>query len=136
LCRWIVYSLATTSAIADRVFFPVAAFFGWVLGLSLAIATVWVQVVSILVRLPLGGWMVVKIPYSSMAIDREREVTTSSGGSQVVARESLGLQTAGAVLCAKQKILATSASGCPAVNGLKSERDDGNRGIEVQGEPP
>jgi hypothetical protein len=69
--------------------------------------------------------MVVKIPYSSMAIDREREVTTSSGGSQVVARESLGLQTAGAVLCAKQKILATSASGCPAVSGLKSERDDG-----------
>ena len=35
-----MYSLATTSAIADRAFFP-PVFLGWVLGLSLAISTVY-----------------------------------------------------------------------------------------------
>ena len=39
LCRWIVYSLATTSAMADRDFLEAAVFLGCVFGLSFAIST-------------------------------------------------------------------------------------------------
>ena len=39
MCRWMVYSRATTSEIAERCFFA-PVFFGWVFGLSLAISTV------------------------------------------------------------------------------------------------
>ena len=40
LCRWIVYSRATTSLMAERDFFGADVFFDCVFGLSFAIATV------------------------------------------------------------------------------------------------
>ena len=70
LCRWIVYSLATTSAIADRVFFPPVVFFGWVLGLSFAISKVCRGIFVSLHRIAVTDGIKVESLLLSMAIER------------------------------------------------------------------